>query len=249
MYNPRGFPEGLLVSCPKINVILDRASLFNHKPHFLLVEVDLKEMVLTKNKEGKLNVDSLKVVHPSGSSPSVPLQIDILNLSIGKIVYKDYTVGTYPSVRVFDVNRHQTYKSIPTARQLAVLVLSEPMKAAAIKDAEIYGVALVAGVGMLPVAVVATFTSKDSVEQSVDAGIEDVYKISLQVVRGMGTITKDDESNGVIKADINGSTVALQLRKGADNKTKITISARKYMLPQLEIAGGVLYQILNKMGQ
>ena len=72
MYNPSGFPEGLLVTCPKINVIYDRVSLFKQEPHFLLVEIDLKEMVLTKNKEGKLNVDSLTIVHPSKASSPVP---------------------------------------------------------------------------------------------------------------------------------------------------------------------------------
>src|SRR4030042_1787266 len=57
MYNPSGFPEGILVSCPKIKVIYDRATLFKRKRHFLLVEIELQEMGLTKNKEGKLNVD------------------------------------------------------------------------------------------------------------------------------------------------------------------------------------------------
>src|ERR1017187_3944705 len=53
MYNPKGFPEGILVFCPKINVTYDRAALFKQKRHFLLMEIELKEMELTKNKEGK----------------------------------------------------------------------------------------------------------------------------------------------------------------------------------------------------
>ncbi len=247
MGNPSGFPEGVLVSCPKINVIYDSASLLKQDPHFLLVEVELKEMVLTKNKAGKLNVDSLKIVHPSKSASSTPMRIDLLNLSIGKIVYKDYTNGPEPSVKVFDINGHKSYKRVPTAQQLALLVLAEPMKAAAIKNAEIYGVAMFTGVAMLPIAVVATFTSKDSVEQVVDAGFEHTYEISLEVVKRMGTVTEQDESGGAIKAKINGSTVALILRKAEGNKTEITISARKYMLPQPDIAGGVLYQVLDKL--
>ena len=247
MYNPSGFPEGILVSCPKINVIYDRATLFKQKRHFLLVEIELKEMGLTKNKEGKLNVDSLKIVQQSKSSPPTPMQIDLLTLSIGKIVYTDYTVGTKPSGRVYDVNRHKSYKGIPTAQQLALLVLAEPMKAAAITNAEIYGVALVAGVAVLPVAVAATFIGKDSVQQIIDASFEHVYEVSLKDIKRIGTITKHDASNGVIKANINGAMVALMLRKGQDNKTEITISARKYMLPKLDIAAWVLYQIIDTL--
>ena len=51
----------------------------------------------------------------------------------------------------------------------------------------------------------------------------------------------------MIKANINGAMVALMLRKDVDNKTEITISARKYMFPKLDIAGGVLYQVLDKL--
>ncbi len=247
IYNPSGFPEGMLVSCPKINVIYDRASLFSKKPHLRLMDIELKQMVLVKNKEGKLNVDSLKIVHPSKSSPPAPMQIDLLNLKIGQIVYKDYTIGAVPAVRVYNVNRQQSYKSIPTAQQLALLVLSQPMKAAAIRDAEIYGVAIFAGVAVLPVAVVATFISKDNVRQTIDDGFEHTYAISLEVVKTMGTVTQQDASNGVIKANINGSSVGLLLKKSAENKTEITISARKYMLPEVDIAGGVLYQILDKL--
>src|ERR1017187_8691724 len=43
MYNPRGFPEGMLVFCPKINNRYDWATLFTQKRHFLLVELELKE--------------------------------------------------------------------------------------------------------------------------------------------------------------------------------------------------------------
>jgi hypothetical protein len=50
-----------------------------------------------------------------------------------------------------------------------------------------------------------------------------------------------------MKADINGTMVALQLRKSAGNATEITISARQDMFPRLSVAGGVLYQILDKL--
>ncbi len=247
MYNPSGFPEGILVSCPKIKVIYDRTTLFKRKRRFLIVEVELKEMGLTKNKEGKLNVDSLKIVKNSEFSPPVPMQVDLLTISIGKIVYKDYTIGTEPSVRVYDVNTHKSYKGIPTAQQLALLVLAEPMKTAGIKGAAIYGAAMLTGPVALPVLVAATFIGKDSVQQIIDIKFERMYKVSLEVVERMGTITEHDASKGVIKANINGTMVALILRKAADNKTEITISARKFIFSQLDIAGGVLYQILDKL--
>lgn len=247
IYNPSGFPEGILVSCPKIKAIYDRATIFKQKRHFLIVEIELKEMGITKNKEGQLNVDSLKIVQQFKSSEPIPIQIDLLTLNIGKIVYKDYTVGTEPSVRVYDVNKQKSYKGIPSVQQLVLLVLTEPMKDAAIKGAKIYGVVLLTGMAVLPVAVVATLISKDSVNGIIDASFEHAYEVSLEVIKRMGKVTKQDASNGVIKANINGAMVALQLKKKADNKTEITISARKYLFPKPDIAGGVLYQVSDKL--
>lgn len=247
MYNPSGFPQGILVSCPKIKIIYDRATLLKEKRHFLIVEIELKEMGLTKNKEGKLNVDSLQIVQQPKSFPLVPMRIDLLTLSIGKIVYRDYTIGTEPVVRVYDVNRHKSYKGIPTAQQLALLVLAEPMKAAAIENAQIYGVSMLAGVAALPAAVAATFIGKDYVRQIIDVSFDQVYEISLQEIKRIGKIVKNDASGGMIKANINGAMVALILRKGVDFKTEITISARKYMLPKLDIAAWVLYQIIDTL--
>ena len=52
IYNPSVFPKDILVSCPKINIIYDRATLFKQKRRFLLVEIELKDMGLAKNKDG-----------------------------------------------------------------------------------------------------------------------------------------------------------------------------------------------------
>lgn len=247
IYNPSGFPQGILLSCPKINVIYDRAAFLKQKLHFVFVEVELNEVGLTKNKEGKLNVDSLKVAQPAKPSKPMPMQIDLLTLGIGRIVYKDYSNGMEPAVRVHDVNIHKSYTNITSAEQLAVLIIAEPVKAAGIRDAKIYGVAMLTGVAVLPVGIAATFLGKDSVQQTMDASFEHVYEISLEVVKRMGTITKQDATNGVIKANISGAMVALILRRGSNHKTEITISARKYIFPKPDIAGGVLYQISEKL--
>jgi uncharacterized protein involved in outer membrane biogenesis len=244
IYNPQGFPEGILVSCPRIDVIYDRATMFKEKKHFFVVNIELAEMGLTRNKEGKLNVDSLNVVE--SHSASVPIQIDLLTLAIGKIVSKDYRNGTEPDVRVYNVNRHKSYKSIPTAQQLVALVMAEPMKAAGIKSAEIYGAVMLAGVAVLPVAIAATFIGKTSVQQNMDVPFERVYEVSLDVLKRMGKVTQQDAAKGTIQTDINGAKVALQLQR-ADTRTELTISARKYLFPKLDIAGGVLYEISEKL--
>jgi hypothetical protein len=247
IHNPSGFPEDIMVSCPKIKVIYDFGSFLKKKPHLLLVEVELKEMVVTTNKEGTLSVDSLKIVQESEGPPPAPVKIDLFNFSIGRIIRKDYTADPAPRVNVHNIDKQKSYKGIPTVRQLIFLVLAEPMKAAAIENAAIYGASLATGFTILPIVVATKFIGKDHVQNVVDVNFEDVYKVSLEVMEDMGQIAKDDPAGGVIKATIRGARVALALKRVNDDKTEITISARRFMFPQMEAAAGILYQIVDKL--
>lgn len=254
VYNPPGFSGGLLIDIAKIKVDLDALALLKGKLHLQLVELNLKEIGLEKNKEGKLNIDSLKVVEQKApgenkDTKQPDMQIDLLNLEMGKMVFKDYSLGQEPSVKVFEINLKKSYKDITSPQQLALLILSEPMKQAGIKGAAIYGAALLTGVGFVPVVAVAALTGKDSVQQNIELAFDKLFDLSLQVLNRAGRVTKHDKAKGTISADLKGAGVALELKKISDKTTQITVSARKYMLPKPEVANGVLYQIgqeLNK---
>jgi uncharacterized protein involved in outer membrane biogenesis len=251
--NPDGFPKGILASIPTIKVTVDRPALFKGKIHLITAEIDIRELGLIKNKDGLLNVDALNIVkqsrNDSKNKPPLPMQIDRLTLSIGKIVHKDYAREGEPTVKVHEMNIYKSYQNITSAEQLVALILVEPMKAAGIQMAAIYGVSVLTGVAFLPVAVVFTFIGKDNAAQNVTGSYEHVYAISEAVIKRIGVITQSDSVGGEIRANINGANVLLKLQKQEDNKTRITISARKFMFPQPDVAGGVLYQILEQLSQ
>jgi hypothetical protein len=252
MYNPSGFSHGILLDLPTAYVKLDLGALLKQKLHLVSAEIELKEMGLEKNKEGKLNVDELKVVKQEPKKEAkpakqMPMQIDVLKLGMGRIVVKDYTSGAEPTVKVFDINLHKNYKDITSAQQLAALILAEPMKSAGIQGAKIYGVAMLAGVAVLPVAVVATFAGKDSASQEFASSIDKVYEASLQAIKQKGSISKENKATGVISATVDSAQITVKIRKGKDNKTEVVASARKYLLPKPEIAGGILYDISEKL--
>jgi len=256
MYNPKGFSQGIMIGLSRINVSFDLGALIKKKIHLVSAEIELREMGLEKNKEGKLNVDELKIAKQGGKQEEkkaekapeqLPLQIDMLKLGIGRIVFKDYSAVKEPSIKVYDINIHKSYKNITSVQQLVGLILTEPMKAAGIQGAKIYGVAMVAGVAVLPVAIAATFVGKDSAQQDFAAAFDNVYEVGLGVLKQMGKVTSIDKPGGVIGANINSVSVTLKIKKKADNKTQVIISARKYFLPRSEIAGGVLYEITQKL--
>jgi hypothetical protein len=252
MYNPKGFPKGLLIDLPKIYVVYDLSDLFKGKIHLKDALIELKEMDLVKNKEGKLNTDSLTVAkkEPQGKpSKQMPLEIDTITLKLGRLISKDYSAGVQPVVTVYDLNINKTYKNITSAQQLAVLVLTEPMKSAGIQGAQIYGVSLLAGVAILPVAAATTLFGKDYAEEDFVTSIDRAYKVSLSVLKSTGNVKKEIISADAagIEAAVNGVDVSVKIKKTTGRGVKVTVSARKFLLPKPEVAGGVLYQISGKL--
>lgn len=247
LYNPEGFSEGVLIDLPKIAVECDLASLRKGKIHLKLLEVNLREIVIEKNKEGKLNVDSLKLAQEQKPVKQMPMRIDLLNLQMDRLVMKDYIEGKEPSVKAYDIKLKKSYKDITSPQALAALILAEPMKQAGIQGARIYGAALLTGVGAAPIVIVSKLISKDSAEQGFDVPLAKLYDISLQVLKSSGALSNEDKTAGVIAAQVNGAKVTVRLKALSDKSARISVSARKMMLPKPEIASGIIYQISEKL--
>jgi len=214
VYNPKGFPRGILVDIPKISVDYDLGALLKKKINISLADFELKEMILTKNKYGAMNVDALKVSDDKGKAPSeaMPMQIDELRLSIGRIILKDYT-GPKPIIEVHDINAKKISKNITSAHQLVMLVLMEGMKSAGIKGAQIYAVSAIAGVAMLPVAAGFTLAGNDSSQKDFFANEDQVYQAALGALNILGRVVKEDRQAGFIGAEVNSASVDLKISK------------------------------------
>jgi len=258
LYNPPGFPKELFVDMPTIHVAFVLGDILKKKIHFKEIEIALKELVIIKDKEGKMNVDALKVAEapqrpkeettrkqPAGQ---LPLQIDLLKLSIGKIVYKDYSKGETPKIQVYDLGyKQKTYRNITSAQQLVALILSEAMKNTAIKSANIYAVSSILGVGFLPAGVAITLMGKDSAQDNFDIPFEKVYAVALDTVKTLGEIKSEDKTNGTIKALIDKNDVTIKIQSVTEKTTQIVTLARRLLLPQPQAAGEILQRISDKL--
>jgi len=130
IYNPAGYADRLMLDMPEIFVDYDLPAIISKNIHLEEVRINLKEFVVVKDKEGKLNLDALKVVRESkekpadrekaeGKAPAPEFQIDLLKLKIGKVIYKDYSKGKEPAVREFNISIDKEYKDITNPTQLA----------------------------------------------------------------------------------------------------------------------------------
>jgi len=250
VYNPKGFPRGILVDISKIRVDCDLGALFKKKLHLKVAEFELKEMILVKNKDGVLNVDALKVTKETGKKEepkeAMPMQIDELRLSIGRIILKDYS-GPKPIIEVHDINAKKISRNITSAHQLVMLVLMEGMKSAGIKGAQMYAVSALAGVAILPVAAGFTLAGNDSAAQDFNSSEAAVFDAGLKVLNYLGRVTKEDWQARAIEAEADSASIALKISKAETRKTRVTVSARKFLMPKPEIAAGIIYQISEKV--
>lgn len=252
MYNPKGFPKEILVDISKMGVAYNLGALLTGKIHLRQLELEIKEIGMVKNKEGKSNIDSLKIAaqkpeEKKGPAKQLAMQIDTVSLGMGRVVSRDYSVGGQPVIKVYDINLKKTYKNITSAQQLAALIISEPLKAAGIQGLKVYGVSMLAGVAALPVVAAFTFTGKDYAQETFSVTTERAYDAGLQAIKMAGKVKKEDKASGVISAEVNGASLTLKLKKLSGKSTQVTISARKFGLPQAEIASGVMYRLREQL--
>ncbi|MDD2866862.1 MAG: hypothetical protein PHO59_06010, partial [Candidatus Omnitrophica bacterium] len=177
-----------------------------------------------------------------------PLQIDLLKLSIGKIIYKDYSKGETPKIEVYDLGyKQKTYQNITSAQQLVALILSEAMKGTAIKGAKIYAASAILGVGFLPAGVAFTLMGKDSAQNDFNIPFEKAYTVALNTVKTLGQVKSEDKNSGTIKVLIDKDDVTVKVQSVTEKTTRVIVQARRLLLPRPQIAGGVLQQMIDKL--
>ena len=158
----------------------------------------------------------------------------------------DYT-GQKPAINVYNLYVDKAYKNITSAQQLAALILTEPMKAAGIQGATIYGAAMLTGVAFLPVAAAMTFAGKDSDSKKFKVSVDKAFNTSVSVLNELGSISIENKTRGAIDGETNSCQVSIRVSKADNSQTIITVSARKYLMPRPEVAAGLLYEIEQKL--
>ncbi len=142
LHNPAGFEDDLMIDLPEIYVDYDLGAFIAGKAHLEEVRLNLREFLVVKNEAGELNLDSLKVVKAEEEeevdkdkkekSKTRELQIDVLKLRIDKVVYKDYSKGTPPKVREYNVNIDEQFENITDPYTFGRIIIVKALKNTAI---------------------------------------------------------------------------------------------------------------------
>jgi uncharacterized protein involved in outer membrane biogenesis len=137
LLNPKGFEDPLMVNMPEAYVDMDLGSIFGGKIHLQEVRLNIEELMIIKNRDGKINIHYLQssgLSKPSSESdsrdkkkPLPKMQIDRLSLKMGKVIYKDYSTGDTVKVQEYKVNLDETHENIKNPSALVGLIVAKAL--------------------------------------------------------------------------------------------------------------------------
>ncbi len=252
VYNPKGFKKEVLADISAIDAEYDAADVLSENVlHLKKLTIEVKTLLVLRNKEGVLNVDELRIVK---DVMNIKMHIDTLVLTADKVIYKHYTKDGTPAVEGFNINiKNKTYKDINTAEQLGKKILSEILAKTTIKDAAVLGAAALAGLALappigLPIAAAILVGGNDSVKADFNKSYDEVYAAGCAAMKRMGTLKNENKAKGALSGSVEGGRVKIKIKQ-MGKKVHVTVSGRKIVMPKPEIAGGVLFEMSRELGK
>ena len=142
LLNPENYPENLMMSLPELFVKYDLASIMRGTIHLPEVRLDLGEFIVVKNAQGEINVNALQSLQPKSAGktaapaakqgPAPKIKIDVLDLHIGKVVYKEYRGSGAPRETVYNIDLKERYENITDPNVLVAVIVSKALRNTAI---------------------------------------------------------------------------------------------------------------------
>ena len=130
--NPPGFPDRTMVDMPELYLDCDLRALLRGQVRLQRVRLAIRELLVERNDEGRLNLDALRSVQASQGTrqvnvatpnPAPSLPMDVLELELGHVLYKDYSKGSPPFTQTYELNIHERYEQVTSPEALASIVL------------------------------------------------------------------------------------------------------------------------------
>jgi uncharacterized protein involved in outer membrane biogenesis len=200
LLNPAGFPDKVMIDIPKFLVDVELASFFKQRAHVETLELNLNELMVVRNKERKLNIDSLtalgqkkqegkkpveqKEAKQEGKAPQIT--IDKLILKIGKVTYKDYSFGQTPFTKTFNIGINEVYRDVTDLNKLVKLIIVRALE----------------GTGIAQLANFDLGTLKADVSDTLQKGVSGVTEAGqkeLETTTGEATKTLGEEATKSLK--------------------------------------------------
>lgn len=119
---------------------------------------------------------------------------------------------------------------------ISVMFLSLVMSSAGCVYVAVGGLGVLGGYVVSPDTVEGVISIKD---------YDEVWDAVIETVSVMGIIEDKSEAGGVVNAKINGAKVTVKVIRMTSSATKLSIKARKALLPKVRIAQKIYVKVVN----
>jgi len=152
LFNPTGYEDRVMADIPDLFLDFDLGAILKGDIHFEKVSIEISELFVIRDREGRLNLDALKgmgtkkeekisevreIREAKSKNPSFKIEsfkIDRLELKVGRIIYKDYTAEALLRKIELNLNIDETFKDITDPDQVVKVILASVLKGAAIAE-------------------------------------------------------------------------------------------------------------------
>lgn len=160
--NPEGFEDPRCLHAPRIVADVEASSAFSDRFHAQEIVLEVAEVVVVKNAKGETNLDRLKALGEDGKEPGAKpggkaggkekellWKCDLLKLSLGRVVFLDYTRGSNgkPKEEVFDLGIKKEFRNLTSPEQVVRVLVLEVITRTPIKLLKVTAEALLEGLG------------------------------------------------------------------------------------------------------
>ena len=87
--------------------------------------------------------------------------------------------------------------------------------------------------------------SKDTIQGETDKAFASIWNSSLEVLNIMGIVHTEYKSKGQLEAKIDASDVKVQIEEVTSLVTRLRVSSRRYLLPDIGLAQRLYIKIIE----
>lgn len=141
--NSPEFHERIMFDISSLDVDFNVVALLKKETHLNKVKIDIKEVVVVKKSNGSLNLNELTVlkadkrgVRPAElATEEIPiLSIEVLSLTIDKLVFIDYTLNPKGVRKEYVLNIEEKIQNVDNTYLVVRLIVAQAIKKAAIAN-------------------------------------------------------------------------------------------------------------------
>jgi hypothetical protein len=129
--NPPPYDEVIAAEVPFFAIRIDLQDFFNRRVHLNNLTIDMAQLIIERREDGAVNLHTIRDIRNSrraqilaagGKSFITSFQIDVLELKIDRVVFRDHKQGS-TFTKIYPINLHESYKDITETESLIRLIV------------------------------------------------------------------------------------------------------------------------------